>query len=1078
MALRRLRERVYHWMDRFAVMVTRNVRLVYRDTFALVLLLLVPLLFTFFVFIAHLSYDDDSIFSRTTGPKLDPPAEPISSLLEPCRAVQSDVCYNFAVVPGSNATVVGWVQQVAERFGLSTAINTPGGIVTFETSDALNVFMVANPNVTQAAYVFEPAQLRSIDAGLISFTVQYNQSCQQSFPGFECYYQEEYLVPTMIAAMNDVLLGTRLNLTRAFMPHPKLQSALDAFEEFGPFMMFGALVIVFVYFLMVLVGEKELKLREALKMIGLSQSLYFLSQGVVFIAVSTLSVLLLYAFGAIFQFQFYLKNAFGTVFFTYWIFALSLICWSFFFYACLSRSNQVSIAAFVFFILSYLLGSSGSYLYYDKPSGGPFVSQSLLFLRYVFALLSPVMFYKCVLDLSIYSAVFSGLQWSQRSSYTNLWPLTQCWTWMIWTSLVVLALGLYLDNVLPNMYGVSLPWWYPFSLAYWRGDLLHMQQRQRCGGWLCGRRNASDRTSGVADDEFVESTIAAITAMQRRQDTAVEPDEKGVAGLDKTFTAAVAPSSEALSTADHSPKIATQLDEIDDTPGVDTPKLVLPPSFSSSSSSSSSASAVNQTATTSFLERIQSFVEQAREPSSRSSAVREASNETNLHVDRDVAAERQAILSGEGLSTTSALVIRRLTKRFRKQVAVDDLCLSADHGALTCLLGPNGSGKTTTFNMLTGVFRPTAGDAWAYGYSITKEQQTLRPIMGVCPQHDILWPHLTAREHVYLFATLKGIPRVKRIEEVNRRLEQVDLLRVATMYPHEMSGGMRRRLSVALALVGDPEIVYLDEPTTGMDPGMRRAVWNMIAAAKPGRTIVHTTHSMEEADVLGDRIAIMYRGRLSVLGTPLRLKHKFGTGYRLSVTVLAVQSDALDERLRSFYPLIRRLSVSRLADQRYVLCEYELAPLESIESPSDGEHPELRRSVRAQQRLFEALESQSADWGVADFSVSGTSLESVFIRVFELNELHQHAMEAAERQTRTADASRQRRARIPAWLGWCALRRRSRCSSTADDRSTTDTNDRPNNDVMSDQETTKPAILDGSREEVRALQAACRSREH
>jgi ABC-type multidrug transport system ATPase subunit len=1031
MGLVSFRQRSYRWFDRFSVMLTRNLRLVYRDTFALVLVLLVPFLFTFFVFIAHLSYNDDAIFSRTTGPKPDPPAIPLSSYVEPCRAVVSDRCYNFAVVPGSNSTVVGWVQEVSRRLGLSTAVNESGGIITFETSDALNEFMVANPNVTQAAYVFEPEQLRAIDAGRISFTVQYNQSCQQTFPGFICRYQEVYLVPGMIAAMNDVLLGTRLNLSSAFMPHPKLQSALDAFEEFGPFMMFGSLVIVFVYYLMVLVGEKELKLREALKMIGLSQSLYFLSEGVVFILVSTLSVFLLYAFGALFQFQFYLKNAFGCVFFTYWIFSLSLICWAFFFHVFLTRSNQVSSAAFVFFILSYLLGSSGAYLYYDKPSGGPFVSRSLLFLRYVFALLSPVMFYKCVTDLSIYSAVFTGLRWSDRASYTNLWPLTQCWSWMIWTGIVVLVLAIYLDNVLPNVYGVSLPWWYPFSAAYWRGDALHLQQQKR-KAWRLFRRHRRQRsqidTTGDADDaeadEAVSAAIAALTAQQRHVDAedalngkeGYEPkDAAAAAALTKSWAASALEHNGDMPAIDASDHEGIIVAPETDAKAASAPLILASSSSSPMSSSTELESAREPDTTASFLERLQSMVGVARDPSHRHSDDTPEAKTADAAVDADVAAEREAVLSGRGLSPASALVIRRLTKHFRKQLAVDDLCLSADHGALTCLLGPNGSGKTTTFNMLTGVFRPTAGDAWVYGYSITQEQQLLRPLMGVCPQHDIQWANLTAAEHVYLFATLKGIPRSKRHDEVSRRLEQVDLLRVSHKYPRQMSGGMRRRLSVAMALVGDPLIVYLDEPTTGMDPSMRRAVWNMIAAAKPGRTIVHTTHSMEEADVLGDRIAIMYRGRLSVLGTPLRLKHKFGTGYRLSVTVQATQSEALHDRLRALYPRVKRLSISTLADQRYVLCEYELVPLESTNlfRTSDDGGTNQYRSVQAQRRLFQEMENNASGWGIADFSVSGTSLESVFIRVFELNEQLQHTAEASAR----AAAAEPKRRTWP-WLRW------------------------------------------------------------
>jgi len=147
--------------------------------------------------------------------------------------------------------------------------------------------------------------------------------------------------------------------------------------------------------------------------------------------------------------------------------------------------------------------------------------------------------------------------------------------------------------------------------------------------------------------------------------------------------------------------------------------------------------------------------------------------------------------------------------------------------------------------------------------------------MGVCPQHDILWKALTAEEHLELFAALRNIPAENIPAEVSERLEDVDLTSAREGLAGDFSGGMQRRLSVAIALIGNPKMVFLDEPTTGMDPISRRKVWNLIEKVKRGRVTLLTTHSMEEADILGDKIAIMKEGRLASVGTSLHLKNKF-----------------------------------------------------------------------------------------------------------------------------------------------------------------------------------------------------------
>ncbi|KFM28559.1 ABC transporter A family member 2 [Auxenochlorella protothecoides] len=181
------------------------------------------------------------------------------------------------------------------------------------------------------------------------------------------------------------------------------------------------------------------------------------------------------------------------------------------------------------------------------------------------------------------------------------------------------------------------------------------------------------------------------------------------------------------------------------------------------------------------------------------------------------------------------------------------------------------------------------GDALVYGTSIASSggMARTRPIMGVCPQFDVLWDELTGLEHLHVFAAIKGIPAATRAAEAAKLLEEVKLTEAGSVRAGAYSGGMRRRLSVAMALLGDPKLVFLDEPTTGLDPISRRHLWDLIDSCKRQRAIVLTTHSMEEADILGDRqeIGIMARGRLRCIGTSLRLKMRFGSGYRISIRV-------------------------------------------------------------------------------------------------------------------------------------------------------------------------------------------------
>ena len=190
--------------------------------------------------------------------------------------------------------------------------------------------------------------------------------------------------------------------------------------------------------------------------------------------------------------------------------------------------------------------------------------------------------------------------------------------------------------------------------------------------------------------------------------------------------------------------------------------------------------------------------------------------------------------------------------------AIKNFSLAIRPGEIFGLLGPNGAGKTTLISMLTGLYPPNSGNAWVAGYDIKSEISQVQLQMGVCPQFDLLWPDLTIMEHLNFYARLKGISSKDEKTKVESAINEVFLEKFKDFKARQLSGGMKRRLSVAISLVGQPKIIFLDEPTTGLDPENRRQLWDILVRARGKRAMVLTTHSMEEADVLCSRIGIIY----------------------------------------------------------------------------------------------------------------------------------------------------------------------------------------------------------------------------
>ena len=220
----------------------------------------------------------------------------------------------------------------------------------------------------------------------------------------------------------------------------------------------------------------------------------------------------------------------------------------------------------------------------------------------------------------------------------------------------------------------------------------------------------------------------------------------------------------------------------------------------------------------------------------------------------------------------NAIQINNLFKRFVGVTAVDGLSLNIKEGEIFGLLGPNGAGKSTTINILSGILQPTSGSAFVGGYDITVDPDNVKRLIGVCPQHSAYYKYLTGRENIKLFGDLHGMPKALIKERSNHLIENIGLEEAADRKTNSYSGGMVRRINLAMALINDPEIAFLDEPTVSMDPQSRRATWGFIEEfRKSGKTVILTTHYIEEAEELADRVGIIDHGMLIALDTPQAL---------------------------------------------------------------------------------------------------------------------------------------------------------------------------------------------------------------
>lgn len=325
-------------------------------------------------------------------------------------------------------------------------------------------------------------------------------------------------------------------------------------------------------------------------------------------------------------------------------------------------------------------------------------------------------------------------------------------------------------------------------------------------------------------------------------------------------------------------------------------------------------------------------------------------------------------------SSDIAIAVRGVTKKFSgglsgvSHLAVNNVDLNVYHGSITCLLGHNGAGKTTTMNMITGMFMPSKGRIQVNGYDLFTQTRQARSKMSLCPQHNPLCDDFTVKEHLYLYAGLRGVAWSQLENEAQETMRSLALVEHENKLPNQLSGGMKRKLCLAMALVGNCEIVILDEPSAGLDTEARRRMWDCLKEIRHSRTILMTTHDMEEADALADRIVIMHSGTIICSGSSMFLKKTLCTGYVLKICKQpSFDGSGIMALLRNY--------LSRAEVKNDIGSEITYNLNESIHE----------RANLAE--CFNVLESNMSQLGIESFGVAASSLEEVFLKIGQISDL-------------------------------------------------------------------------------------------
>ncbi|XP_058772824.1 ABC transporter A family member 2-like [Vicia villosa] len=842
--------------QQYKALLKKNLLLSWRSKRAILLQLLSPILFIFLIFAIDKATKAQTSSTSPYKSVTDPSSLP-SPPIPPCEDKFSVKlpCYDFAWSGDNNPKFHTIVSRIIS--------NNPGRAIpiskvkSFRDKAEVDKWLFDNPMQCAGAIHF-----REMNASVISYGIQTNSTSVRERGRYEDP-TFSFQLPLQLAAEREIarfLIGDPSFKWNVFMKefaHPATNPS-SAVGVIGPAFFLAIAMFNFVLQISSLVTEKELKLRQAMTVMGLYDTAYWLSWLTWEAVVTVISSIIIVLSGMMFQLDLFLKNNFAVLFFLFFLFELNMTGLAFMLSAFISKSSSATSVGFSIFIVGFVTQTV-------SQVGFPYAKNYSATKRNLWSLFPPNPFAQGLKMLS--GAVSNnGLSWSKRGKCYDddcVITINDIYKWHLATFFLWFILALYFDNIIPNAMGVRKSVLYFLNPRYWTGN---GRQKVKEGGVCSCLISAHHEDNSTADDEDVLEEENAVK-LQQTQGVVDANVAVQIYGLKKTY------------------------------PG------------------------------------------------------------------------------------TCNIGCCCKCKRSAPYHALKGLWVNFTKDQLFCLLGPNGAGKTTAINCLTGITPVTDGDALIYGHSTRSStgMSNIRKLIGVCPQFDILWDALSGQEHLELFASIKGLSPASIKSITRTSLAEVRLTDAARVRSGSYSGGMKRRLSVAIALIGDPKLVILDEPTTGMDPITRRHVWDIIENAKKGRAIILTTHSMEEADILSDRIGIMAKGKLRCIGTSIRLKSRFGTGFIANISFYGNNNESSrvngDAGSTGHHEAVKRFFKNRL----------DVVPKEENNNFLTYVIPHERETLLT--NFFSELQNREREFGISDIQLGLTTLEEVFLNIAKQAEL-------------------------------------------------------------------------------------------
>ncbi|CEG37378.1 atp-binding cassette superfamily [Plasmopara halstedii] len=586
-----------------------------------------------------------------------------------------------------------------------------------------------------------------------------------------------------------------------------------------------------------MVVEKETRMRQMMKIMGLSDTTLLISW---ILTTAMFATPLSFAIAAVLKYgNVFSRTEYATLVFLFWALSIAITAFGYCIAPFFHKSRSAAIASVLLWLILFF-----PFLSVQSTNTNTF--------RYVAALSPPTAFALAVDEMLRRAQLGSNFAYSvglieNPITVPSAFHMT---LFLLGDSLILITLGYYFEQVVPQEYGVSKPWQFLFSPSYWF--------RQKAVRLTCDTSATLSPQTGCAYTEFTDVEMS-----------------------------------------DHQENVRTHLESV--------------------------------------------------------------------HAGLTIQEQNG-----------SCLELRNLRKVFQldhqnERIAVANLNMKMYHGQITALLGHNGAGKTTILSMLTGLIEPTSGDAFLYGCSIKHEFEKLRRMIGICPQYDILYSDLTVEEHFQFFGRMKYLSFDKLQVCIDKMIQEIGLMDIRHVLIKTLSGGQKRKVSVGLAFLGENKLVFLDEPTSGMDPYSRRFTWKLLQQNREDRVIVLTTHFMDEADLLGDRIAILSHGHLRCMGSSLFLKTRFGAGYNL--TLIKILDGSYNDKVMEGFL------------QKYI---QDIKCLSHAGSEVVFQLPTISSKIFP--FMLNHLDHQMQQLGIQQYGISVTTLEEVFLRI--ANESMDHTVQS------------------------------------------------------------------------------------